>query len=108
VRRHPTWGAGALLHVPGLAAVAMLVLCHHERWDGRGYPHGLYEDRIPLGARVLAACDAWWAMTSRRPFAAPLAPEEATAELAAGSGHQFDPEVAGALLAEVAGVSLVA
>jgi HD-GYP domain-containing protein (c-di-GMP phosphodiesterase class II) len=57
---------------------------------------------------VLAACDAWWAMTSRRPYAVPLAPEEATAELAAGAGHQLDPEVAGALLAEVAGVTLVA
>jgi len=85
-----------------------IVRSHHERWDGRGYPHGLAEDRIPLGARVLAACDAWWAMTSRRPYAPPLAPEAATGELAAVAGHQLDPEVAGALLAEVAGVSLVA
>jgi HD-GYP domain-containing protein (c-di-GMP phosphodiesterase class II) len=84
------------------------VLCHHERWDGRGYPHGLGGERIPLGARVLAACDAWWAMTSRRPHAAALAPDEAAAELGAAAGHQLDPAVAGALLAEVAGVTLVA
>jgi hypothetical protein len=108
VRRHASWGAEALLLVPGLAAVAMLLLGHHERWDGTGYPHGLAAERIPLAARVLAGCDAWWAMTSRRPFARPLGAEEAIDQLVAASGGQLDPEVVQALLAEVAGVTLVA
>ena len=108
MRRHPAWGSEALLGVPGLCAVALLVLCHHERWDGRGYPHGLRGARIPLAARALAACDAWWAMTSQRPFVAPLEPEGAIDELLAATGRQLDPEVVDALLAEVAGVTLVA
>ena len=108
IRGHALWGAEALRHVGGLDAVAVLVLAHHGRWDGRGYPHGLAGDRIPLGARVLAACDAWWAMTSRRPFAAPLEPEVAAAELSAAAGNQLDPDVVDALFAEVAGVTLVA
>jgi hypothetical protein len=108
VRRHSAWGAEALLSVPGLAAVAMLVLCHHERWDGTGYPHGLAGERIPLAARVLAGCDAWWAMTSHRAFAGPRRPEEAIEELIAAWGRQLDVRVVEALLAEVAGETLVA
>jgi hypothetical protein len=107
VHRHPSWGAEALLTVPGLAAVALLVLCHHERWDGTGYPHGLPEERVPIAARVLAGCDAWWSMTSERPFAGALDPEEAVDELVAASGAQLEPRVVDALLAEVAGVTLV-
>jgi HD domain-containing protein len=108
VRRHPAWGAEALMGVPGLAAVAMLVLCHHERWDGGGYPHGLSGDRIPLGARVLAGCDAWWAITTHRAFAGALGEDAAIDELVAASGRQLDARVVHAVLAEVAGVTLVA
>jgi hypothetical protein len=108
VRRHAVWGAEALLPVPGLTAVAMLVLTHHERWDGTGYPNGLPAERIPAGARVLAACDTWWAMTSRRAFAEPLGQERAIDELIASAGNQLDPRIVNALLAEVAGVTLVA
>jgi hypothetical protein len=108
VRRHAAWGADALVVVPGLAAVAMLVLSHHERWDGSGYPHGLSGERIPLGARVLAACDAWWAMTTHRAFAGARSENAAIDELVAASGRQLDGRVVEALLAEVAGVTLVA
>ena len=108
VRRHAAWGADALVGVPGLATVAMLVLCHHERWDGSGYPHGLSGERIPLGARVLTGCDAWWAMTTHRAFAGALGEDAAIDELIAASGRQLDSQVVEALLAEVAGVTLVA
>ena len=99
VRRHAADGADVLLRVPGLAGVALLVRCHHERWDGRGYPHGLAGERIPLGARVLAACDVWWALTGDRPHAPALEPEDATAELGAAAGAQLDPAVVEALFA---------
>jgi len=103
VRRHPAWGAEALIGVPGLAAVAMLVLCHHERWDGSGYPHGLSGERIRSAQRVLAGCDAWWAMTTHRAFAGALGEDAAIDELVAASGRQLDGRVVQALLAEVAG-----
>jgi HD-GYP domain-containing protein (c-di-GMP phosphodiesterase class II) len=88
--------------VPGLAGVALLVRCHHERWDGRGYPHGLARERIPVGARVLAACDVWWALTGDRPYAPAIDPEDAALELQAAAGSQLDPEVVETLLAVLA------
>jgi hypothetical protein len=107
VRRHPVWGADALVGVPGLAAVAFAVRCHHERWDGGGYPHGLAGPRIPAAARVLAACDAWWAMTSQRPYAPALSPAEAAMELRLAAGGQLDPAAVDAVLAEVAAAAVV-
>jgi HD-GYP domain-containing protein (c-di-GMP phosphodiesterase class II) len=93
MRRHPEWGAEMIAQVPGLEDLASLVVAHHERWDGSGYPHGLSGDRIPLASRVISACDAFEAMVSRRPYREPLSVEEAVAELVAGAGTQFDPEV---------------
>ena len=66
---------------------------HHERWDGRGYPDGLAGHQIPLGARIITVADAYDAMTSDRPYRAPLSPEIALAELRRGSGRQFDPDL---------------
>jgi HD-GYP domain-containing protein (c-di-GMP phosphodiesterase class II) len=73
--------------------VAGLVRSSHERWDGRGYPDGLMGDEIPLGARIVCACDAFDAMLSRRPYKAPMTVDEALAELARCAGSQFDPRV---------------
>jgi HD-GYP domain-containing protein (c-di-GMP phosphodiesterase class II) len=70
---------------------------HHERWDGRGYPDGLAGAAIPSGARILAAADAWDAMTSLRPYRAALDPDHAWQELAASAGSQLCPEAAAAL-----------
>ena len=74
---------------------------HHERWDGGGYPDGLAGQEIPLGARIICACDAFHAMTSERPYqrARPLA--DAARELSDGAGTQFDPTVVEALLEEI-------
>ena len=102
VRRHAADGAEMLLGVPGLAGVSLLVRCHHERWDGRGYPHGLAGTRIPLGARILAACDVWWAITGDRPYAAAVDPDDAVVELRAVAGSQLDPDVVEALLGVLA------
>jgi hypothetical protein len=97
MRRHPEWGAEMIAQVPGLEELATLVVAHHERWDGGGYPNGLAGDRIPLASRVISACDAFEAMVSRRPYRAPLSVEQALAELVAASGSQFDPVVVAAV-----------
>jgi HD-GYP domain-containing protein (c-di-GMP phosphodiesterase class II) len=102
MRRHPEWGAEMIAQVPGLEELATLVVSHHERWDGAGYPSGLAGERIPLASRVIAACDAFEAMVSRRPYRAPLSVEEALAELVAAAGTQFDPEVVAAVRVEAA------
>ena len=78
---------------PALTRVAALVRSSHERWDGGGYPDGLAGDEIPLGARIVAVCDAFDAMTSDRAYRRPMTPEEALAELRRCAGTQFDPVV---------------
>jgi hypothetical protein len=101
MRRHPEWGAEMVAGIPGLESFAELILAHHERWDGHGYPHGLEGECIPLASRVIAACDAFEAMVSRRPYRDPLTVDEALAELTAGAGSQFDPVVVAAVQVEV-------
>jgi two-component system cell cycle response regulator len=91
VNHHPVWGAELLEQIPGLEPVAAIVRHHHERWDGAGYPDGLCHDRIPMGSRIVAVCDAYQAMTSARPYRAALPPAAAAFELRAGAGSQFDP-----------------
>lgn len=91
IRRHPEWGAEMLARVPGLDGVAGIVLRHHERIDGTGYPDGLAGDEIPVASRIISACDAFQAMVSDRPYRRALGREAAMAELHAGSGGQFDP-----------------
>jgi polar amino acid transport system substrate-binding protein len=93
VNRHPVWGAELLASVPGLEPVATIVRFHHERWDGRGYPHRLRGERIPLASRIIAVCDSYDAMTSDRPYRAALSPAVAARELKTGAGTQFDPAV---------------
>ena len=70
-----------------------IILHHHERYDGKGYPDGLELDEIPIGARILAVCDAYEAMVSNRPYRYALNTEEALEELKRCSGSQFDPKV---------------
>jgi two-component system, cell cycle response regulator len=93
MRRHPLIGERILLAAPALRPVARLVRSSHERWDGGGYPDGLRADEIPLGARVVAVCDAFDAMTTERPYRQPIAEDEAIAELRRCAGTQFDPMV---------------
>jgi diguanylate cyclase (GGDEF)-like protein len=93
VRRHPLIGERIIGAAPALAAAAKLVRSTHERFDGDGYPDGLAGEQIPLGARVIAVCDAFTAMTSTRPYAPRLTVPQALAELRQGAGSQFDPAV---------------
>jgi HD-GYP domain-containing protein (c-di-GMP phosphodiesterase class II) len=96
VERHPVIGERILAAAPDFGNAAKIVRASHERWDGTGYPDRLTGLEIPLGARIISVCDAFEAMTTTRPYAAPLASEEAMQELARCAGTQFDPEVVAA------------
>ena len=88
MRRHPLIGERILLEAPALRPVARLVRSSHERWDGGGYPDGLRGDEIPLGARVVAVCDAFDAMTTERPYRGPVTPRATQSRsCAAARGH---------------------
>jgi diguanylate cyclase (GGDEF)-like protein len=93
VRRSPLMGERVLRSAPALGDVAKLVRWSHERFDGHGYPDGLDSSAIPLGARILAVCDAFDAMISSRPYRKAMSPEQAVAELRKEMGLQFDPIV---------------
>ena len=97
IQRHTLIGEAILSAAPALVPVARLVRSSHERFDGRGYPDGLAGDAIPLGARIIFACDAYDAMVSDRPYAHAMKPDEALAQIRAGRGSQFDPAVVAAL-----------
>jgi HD-GYP domain-containing protein (c-di-GMP phosphodiesterase class II) len=98
MREHPVWGARALEQIPGFRAASRAVRHHHERWDGDGYPDGLAGEAIPIGARVIAVCDAYEAMTSTRPYRPALAEPLARERIVAGTGTQFDPAATWGLL----------
>jgi HD-GYP domain-containing protein (c-di-GMP phosphodiesterase class II) len=101
MKRHPELGAQILAPVPSLAGAAELVVACHEHWDGGGYPLGLREQEIPLGARVILACDAFDAMTTDRCYRRAMSRGDAIAELRRCSGSHFDPGVVDALVAAV-------
>jgi two-component system, cell cycle response regulator len=102
MRRHTVIGERILLSAPALRPVARLVRSSHERWDGGGYPDGLRGDEIPLGARVVAVCDAFDAMTTERPYREPIPESQALAELRRCAGTQFDPMVVDAFCRVIA------
>ncbi len=94
MRRHPVLGQYILEQVGGVfELLSHIVVAHHERWDGNGYPHGLAQHTIPLGARILTVVDSYDAMTSLRSYRQPLSDEEARAELQRCAGSQYDPQV---------------
>ena len=98
MRQHPAIGERILRAIPGMGAVARIVRHEHERWDGGGYPDGLAAEAIPIGSRVILACDAYHAMTSDRPYRRAMSHQLAMAELSANAGSQFDPKVVEALV----------
>jgi HD-GYP domain-containing protein (c-di-GMP phosphodiesterase class II) len=100
LERHPQIGF-RMLESLGVDPVADWVLHHHERWDGAGYPDGVYGEQIPLGARIIFVADAYDAMTTDRVYRPRLSEEEAVSELQRCAGTQFDPEVVAAFADEL-------
>jgi response regulator RpfG family c-di-GMP phosphodiesterase len=98
MRKHPQIGYTILQNIEFLAPAAEIVLCHQERWDGKGYPNQLAGSDIPLGARIFAVVDTLDAMTSDRPYRKAMSFDEAWNEIRTCAGTQFDPRVAEAFL----------
>jgi diguanylate cyclase (GGDEF)-like protein len=101
IYQHTILGERILHGAPALRPVARLVRASHERWDGTGYPDRLRGEEIPLGARIVAVCDAYEAMTANRSYRAAVSRELACQELRRSAGTQFDPEVVQAFLVEI-------
>lgn len=93
MKRHPEFGHNFLISIRPLRDTSEIVLAHHERFDGQGYPRGLMGEAIPLGARIFAIVDAYTAMTSDRPHRKKMPHEMALKEILRNSLTQFDPEV---------------
>jgi len=93
MQQHPSIGANILGSLDFLEDVVPIVFYHHEHFDGRGYPAGMAGEDIPLGARIISVADAYNAMTSDRPYRSALGLAQATRELKAHAGTQFDPKV---------------
>src|SRR5438128_8070278 len=96
IRKHPEWGWMALRHVTGFEEAALLVLHHHERLDGRGYPSRLRGCEIPLGSRLITVADSYDALTTNRPYRTARKQHEALAELHRCCDTQFDRQVVNA------------
>lgn len=103
MRKHPEFAYELLRGIGYLSSALEIPYCHHERWDGSGYPRGLRETEIPLPARIFSVIDVYDALTSDRPYRAAWTGDAALAYIASQSGEQFDPEVVGAFLEHVRG-----
>jgi HD-GYP domain-containing protein (c-di-GMP phosphodiesterase class II) len=101
VHEHPAAGEALLKPIASLTGALPIVRSHHERWDGSGYPDGLAGDAIPLGARIVAVCDAYCAMSERRPYQEEQDEAAIIAELRDNAGSQFDPHCVAALVETV-------
>ncbi|WP_232424203.1 HD-GYP domain-containing protein [Imhoffiella purpurea] len=97
IQRHPSIGFNILSRLPTFHEVATIVLHHHERFDGEGYPERLAGEAIPLGSRIIAVADAFDAMTSNRPYRRALTIDESIAEVQRHAGEQFDPQIAASI-----------
>jgi diguanylate cyclase (GGDEF)-like protein len=99
MRRHPEIGRHILAQAGGIfEQLSHIVVAHHERWDGKGYPAGLAGEDIPISARIITVVDSYDAMISPRPYREPLSVEAARAELLRCAGSQYDPQVVEAFL----------
>lgn len=98
MKSHPDYGVGILKNVKSMEKHLPIILHHHERQDGSGYPYGLKGDAIPLGARIVQVADTWDAMRSDRPYRRKLSLEVATSNLRKASGTQLDEDCVEAFL----------
>lgn len=98
MRQHPVHAFDLLSPISYLRLAVDIPYCHHEKWDGSGYPRRLKGEQIPLAARIFAVVDVWDALTSDRPYRAALERDEALDQISSGSGSQFDPNVVDAFL----------
>ena len=95
MKTHPLIGVQIVAPIQFLGKAIEVIRCHHERWDGRGYPDGLAGEDIPLAARIFSVCDTFDAMTSDRPYRRAMPFDYAVEEIERCGGTQFDPEVVG-------------
>jgi diguanylate cyclase (GGDEF)-like protein len=93
IKKHPQLSRDIIAHIPNLTPCLPAILHHHERWDGKGYPHGLKGEKIPMEARILTIADSFDAMISARPYRDPLPAEKVIEELKRCAGSQFDPNL---------------
>lgn len=93
IKKHPEIGYDILSRSKSLGKIAIIVLHHHERWDGGGYPSGLGQEDIPIGSRIIAVADAIDAMTYERPYRKALSWDDCIAEIIRNCGIQFDPVI---------------
>jgi HD-GYP domain-containing protein (c-di-GMP phosphodiesterase class II) len=94
VRRHPEAAREMLENHPELRDSLDIPYCHHERWDGTGYPRGLRGDEIPLAARIFAVVDVWNALRTDQPYRAAWSEDAVLVYIRQQSGSQFDPHIA--------------
>jgi len=93
IKKHPEIGYNILSKSPYMKEIAKIVLHHHERWDGKGYPYGLRQTEIPLGSRIITVADSIDAMTFNRPYRPAMSWKECKKDIISNCGIQFDPEV---------------
>jgi HD-GYP domain-containing protein (c-di-GMP phosphodiesterase class II) len=93
MKKHPEYGWAVLRNIPGMERASLMILHHHESYDGKGYPAGLKGEEIPIGSRIVSVIDAFDAMVSSRPYREGLPFEEAERRLVQASGTQFDAKV---------------
>jgi len=98
MKKHPEFGWAVLRHVPGMERASLMILHHHESFDGLGYPAGLKGQEIPVISRIVSVIDAFDAMVSNRPYREGLPVEEAIRRLVSDRGRQFDPKVVDSFL----------
>ena len=98
MKTHPLIGVQIVTPMAFLGDAVDVIRCHHERWDGHGYPDGLAGENIPLGARIFSVCDTFDAMTSDRPYRRALPFDDAVSEIERNGGTQFDPDVVKAFI----------
>ncbi|HEX7555523.1 MAG TPA: HD-GYP domain-containing protein, partial [Leptolinea sp.] len=98
MRQHPTNAYDLLRPIQYLQNAMEIPYCHHEKWDGSGYPRGLKDEEIPLSARIFAIVDVWDAMTSDRYYRAAMSKQETLDYILANTGIHFDPQVVDAFI----------